>query len=84
MHLLNNSILVSYVRNFFLDKLAFNCDILRKFAIGGLTLNKRITTYNLIIDYGKNKEMVLLDICTYASDIYYRFSPISKLLLLRK
>lgn len=41
VHLLNISILFSYVRNFFLDKSTFICDILRNFAIGGLSLNKR-------------------------------------------
>ena len=41
MHLLNNSILFSYARNFFLDKLAFDCDILHNFAMCNLSLIKR-------------------------------------------
>ena len=42
VYLLNNSILFSYARNFFHGKLAFDCDILRNFAIGGLSLIKRL------------------------------------------
>ena len=49
VHLLNNSILFSYEQNFFLDKLAFDCDILRNFAIGGLSPNKRRTTKNIYV-----------------------------------
>ena len=44
VYLLNNSIIFSYEQNFFLGKLAFDCDILRNFAIGGLSLIKRRTT----------------------------------------
>ena len=33
--------LFSYALNFFLDKLAFDCDILRNFAMCNLSLNKR-------------------------------------------
>ena len=47
VYLLNISILFSYVRNLFLDKLTFDCDILRNFVMCSLSLNKRL----IVIEY---------------------------------
>ena len=41
MNLLDNSILFSYALNSFLDKLVFDCYILRNFAMCNLSLIKR-------------------------------------------
>lgn len=44
-------------RNFFLDKLAFDCDILRNFAMCNLSVIKRWTAHNYLdwIDMAENK-----------------------------